>query len=329
MTGDSLFIFSFSIMLIKKIILNLIIVTVVVLVLDFTIGRTLRHFYFKETSGFHFRTTYSMEKTEADILVFGSSRANHHYIPEIFEDSLKMTFYNTGRDGNGIFFQTAVLRSALKRYTPKLIIIDYYGEFAKNEEAYDGLQSLLPYYRTHEEIRKFITLKSSFERIKLISEIYPFNSQILSIAIGNLEVNKKRYDDNKGYVPLYTVWQSKIDTISNYQVYPVDSGKIIALREFLNLAKKSEIRVLVIYSPIFQKFEKKQEIEICRDICSIENVPFWDYSKDTLFLNHSNIFRDVQHLNNNGAKFFSNLIVNRIKNDLLNAPLNMRVEQKH
>ena len=199
----SLFISNSSKMIVKKIILNIVIVGVLVFVIDFSIGRTLRYFYFKETSGLHFRTTYAMEKTEADILVFGASRANHHYIPEVFKDSLEMSFYNTGRDGNGIFFQTALLKSVLKRYSPKVIILDYAGGFEKGGEDYDRMSPLLPYYRTHEEIRSIVELKSPFERIKLLSEIYPFNSQILTIAIGNLEINKKRKPDNEGYVPLY------------------------------------------------------------------------------------------------------------------------------
>ena len=43
---------------------------------DFLIGKTLKYFYFKASSGLFQRTTYSIEKTEADILIFGSSRAN-------------------------------------------------------------------------------------------------------------------------------------------------------------------------------------------------------------------------------------------------------------
>jgi hypothetical protein len=302
--------------MIKKIIFNLAIVTSVVFVLDFAIGRTLRHFYFKETSGFHFRTTYALETTKADILVFGSSRASHHYVPEVFEDSLRMTLYNTGRDGNGILYQTAVLRSVLKRYTPKVIILDYEGVFKKNKTDYDGRSSLLPYYRTHEEVRKTINLESSCERIKLISEIYPFNSQILSITIGNLEINKNRYDDYKGYVPLYKEWQAEIDIIGTYQIYAIDSSKLIVFQKFINTAKESGAKIIVIYSPVFQKITKSQDIEICNDICSVENVPFWDFSKDTSFLNNRNLFQDVNHLNNNGAKIFSNLVVDKIKSNI-------------
>jgi hypothetical protein len=299
--------------MIKKIILNIIIVAAAVFILDFAIGKILRYFYFKESSGLHFRTTYAMEKTEADILIFGSSRANHHYVPEVFEDSLKMKFYNTGRDGNGVFYQLAVLKSILKRYSPKIILYDYAGSFAKSQNEYDRLSSLLPYYRSHEEIREIIELKSPYEKIKLISQIYPFNSLILTIAIGNLEINKNRKPDNKGYVALYKEWPSKIDSAFANAFYAVDSNKVNAFREFISRAKDSGATVFVVYSPLFQKFKRNQEIDICSEICSIEEIPFLNFSKDTLFLNNRSLFQDVGHLNNNGAIILSNSIVANIK----------------
>jgi len=65
--------------------------------------------------------------------------------------------------------------------------------------------------------------------------------------------------------------------------------KLVAesFKEFINIAKKSEAKVFVIYSPVFIKFSKNQDIDICNDICSFENVPFWDFSKDKLFLSFS------------------------------------------
>lgn len=299
--------------MVKRLLLNLLIVALVVFVLDFAIGKTLRYFYFKETSDVHFRTTYAIEKTDADILIFGSSRANHHYVPEVFEDSLKMSFYNTGRDGNGVFFQLAVLRSVLKRYTPEIIIFDYAGGFEKGEEDYDRLSSLLPYYRTHNEIRDIVELKSPYERTKLISQIYPFNSQILKIAMGNLEINKKRKSDNKGYVPLFNVWQGEIDSIDYYGNVNLDSVKIFSFREFIKLAKRSGVKVFITYSPVFLRINRNQSIEICKEICLSENVPFWDYSRDTIFLNNKDLFQDIGHLNHNGAMVFSRLVVERIQ----------------
>jgi len=302
--------------MIKKLILNISIVAVVVFVLDFAIGRTLRYFYFKETSGQHFRTTCSMETTEADLLVFGSSRANHHYVPEIFEDSLKTTFYNAGRDGNGILFQTAVLKSVLTRYFPKVIILDA-GGFNKEKDNYDRLSSLLPYYRTHKEIRSIIELKSPFEKIKLLSQIYPFNSQIIAIATGNLDFFARSKPDNKGYVALHGEWPAEISYNDAYSAYEVDANKIFALREFINIAKKSGAKIFVIYSPVFLKFKKNLDIEVGNDVCSFENVPYWDFSRDTQFLSNRHLFQDRSHLNHKGATIFSKLIVTKIKQGIL------------
>jgi hypothetical protein len=304
-------------MVVKKIILNIILVGVVVFILDFAVGTSLRYFYFKETSGFLYRTTYVMEKTQADLLIFGSSRATHNYVPAIFEDSLKMSYYNTGRDGNGIVFQTELLRSVLKRYTPKLIILDYYGDFKKDAETYDRLSSLLPYYRTHNEVRKTVELRSRFEKIKLLSEVYPFNSDIFSIGIGNLEVNKKRYADDNGYIPLSKEWHAEADSAKPEPGYTIDPLKLNALKEFIELAKNSGAKLAVIYSPIFRKFRENQEIEICKNLCSAENVSLWDYSRDTLFLNNRHLFQDVQHLNNNGATIFSNKVIQKLKSTLI------------
>ena len=119
----------------------------IVFVLDYSFGNLLRYFYFKQESGLQYRTTYSIEKTTADILIFGSSRANHHYYPNVFENRMKQSCYNVGRDGNSVLYHSAVLKGVLKRYSPKIVILDIvYGEFRQNQDSYDRLSSLLPYY---------------------------------------------------------------------------------------------------------------------------------------------------------------------------------------
>lgn len=90
--------------------LKLVVLFTIVFILDYSIGNVLRYFYFKQESGLQYRTTYSIEKTRADVLIFGSSRANHHYNPIVFENRLKQSYYNVGRDGNFIFYHSAVLK---------------------------------------------------------------------------------------------------------------------------------------------------------------------------------------------------------------------------
>jgi hypothetical protein len=306
---------------VKKIISDFLLFIAILLILDLAIGKTLRHFYFTESSGLHYRTTYSMESTRAEVLVFGASRANHHYVPEIFEDSLNMSFYNTGRDGNGVFYQEAVLKSVLKRYHPKIILFDWAGKFNNDSDSYDRLAALLPYERTHPEIRSIIGLKSRFERIKLLSEIYPFNSEILTIAIGNSEMNKKRKSDNKGYVPLTGNFVHTLESDQEISVYDIDPNKVNAFREFISIAKKSGIMVFIIFSPVYLKYSWSQEADICGKICRYEKVPFIDLSQDPTFLSNNTLFFDRGHLNNAGAILFSQLMVGKIKNHLAHSYL--------
>jgi lysophospholipase L1-like esterase len=307
----SFFILNFDGMF-KKLIVNILIVLAVVFVLDFGIGRLLRYFYFKETSGLHYRSTYSMDSTMAEVLVFGASRANHHYVPQVFEDSLHMTFYNTGRDGNGIFYEYALLKSILKRYTPKVIILENPGQFFKIQNEFDKITSLLPYYRTNKEIRQNILDESPYENIKLVSEIYPFNSQVLTILIGNLEINKKRVHDIKGYVPLDNEWQLELDSTENGYIYEKDANKINAFRKFISTARDLGIRVFIVSSPVFQKFNINRGIEVGKEICTEEKIPFFDFSRDSFFLTNRSFFQDIIHLNNKGATEFSKIVANKI-----------------
>ena len=93
----------------------------------------MRYFYFKETNGREYRAAYAIEKEKADVVVFGASRAYRHYVPDIIEDSLKMSCYNTGNYGHTILYSYATLKVILKRYTPKLIILDVEAEDFKVE----------------------------------------------------------------------------------------------------------------------------------------------------------------------------------------------------
>lgn len=288
-------------------ILKLLAFLLLVYVADFFIGNLLNNFYFKQNSGFQYRTTYAIDKTRADVLVFGSSRANHHYYPEIIESKLSMTNYNAGRDGNFIFYNYAVLEAILKRYTPKIVVLDVVkGEFRENAESYDRISTLLPYYDSHPEMRQVIELKSQFERVKLFSKIYPYNSSIFSIAIGNTEHNKKKWNDYNGFVPLNRkiAYTAKGDTTIND--FKIDSVKIEYFESFIKQCKNKGIQLFIVVSPYFliSKVTDKSII-IARKIAIDNNVNFLDYSQDTTFRLNHDLFADYSHLNLDGAKLFS------------------------
>lgn len=312
----NLFISNFKNLAIKKYLLHIAIGSAILFSIDFFLGNILNNFYFTCTSGLFQRTTFSMEETDADLLIFGTSRANHHYDVKLVEDDIGMTAYNTGRDGNSIFYQTAVLQSVLERYTPKKIILDFTGTFENSQKDYDRLSSLMPYYKTHPEIRKIVELKSPFEKIKLKSKIYPFNSLLTTIIVGNLELNQNRRKNKgayNGYVPLIGVYQKQLDSLFIKDYYELDNNKVEVFEEFIKLVTLKKIEIIVVYSPVYYLYEEDYSIKVCKDICNRYNVNFVDFSKDPDFLNSMNYFKDRTHLNSDGAKLLTNKVLEEMK----------------
>jgi len=276
----------------------------------------LRKFYFKQTSGFLYRTTYSIDSTNADILIFGSSRANHHYIPHVFEDSLKMTCYNTGRDGNFLLYNYALFKTITNRYTPKIVVFDISpNEFYYKSYEYDRLSILLPYYKNHPEIRNILYLRSPLEKYKLMSAIYPFNSNILSIAIGNTEINKKRNPDINGYVPLHgTLIDTILEKVKLSTLGLIDTNKINALNDIINTCNNNGILPVFIQSPLYQDFPPSNAYFSGIDsLAKTQNDIFWSWLDDPHFLSAPHLFKDKFHLNENGAMLFSKTVVRKLK----------------
>ena len=289
------------------------VVIIFVFCLDFLIGSALETLYFKQESGLLYRTTYSIEKTTADLLIFGSSTATHDYSPQPFESRLNTSYYNVGRDGNSIFYQYAILKAILKRYSPKIIILNFdLDEFDKTSEKTERLSSLLPYYKTHPEIRSIIEHKSHFEKFKLLSKIYPYNSSIFTIAVGNMEFNKKRSGDIKGYLPLFEEWKEPVSS-GNFLNADLDSSAVNVYKFFIKDCISARVKLYVVCSPFFNKPDYlSNSILLGHKIATENKVNFFDYSKDSSLINNHSNFADIGHLNNNGAHKFSNMIIDRI-----------------
>jgi hypothetical protein len=287
----------------------------IVFLFDFAIGKTLEHFYFTQASGPFYRTTYSLDSTNADILIFGSSRANHHYDPRVFEDSLGMTCYNTGRDGNFLLYNFAVFKTVIARYTPKIVIFDVNrNELSSTADDYERLSSLLPYKNQNSTIDQMIALRGPYEKIKCLSQIYPYNSLLLTIAIGNTRMNRDRQSDINGFVPVKGIWNQPIADIDSTALNKIDPNKEKALKEIINDCKSKGIRLLLVNSPAFLKSIASSDVNPIRQIAETGKVEFLDYSTDTAYLNNHNYFFDPLHLNDNGATMFSKALAAYLNN---------------
>ncbi|GAO44332.1 hypothetical protein [Flavihumibacter petaseus] len=299
---------------VQKFLRNFLLFLFLLVIADFAVGFLLRKFYFSQESGLEARTIYAIDKANEELIVLGSSRASHHYVPAIIGKELNMSAYNAGREGNFILYHNAVLQCMIQRYHPKVVVLDLLNkEFSVNRESYDRLATLMPFYRNHEAIRPIINLRGPFEPIKNLSAIYPYNSKLQAIAMGNLELNKSRKQDFGGYIPLERVMKRPADSVAVEGEYPIDTIKVEAFRQLVKTCSASNIRLFVICSPYYDYLRAEDpSVRIARQIAAEYSIPFWDYSVDTTFTGKADIFDDKAHLNKEGAERYSKLIADKI-----------------
>ncbi|MFC4872905.1 hypothetical protein [Negadavirga shengliensis] len=279
----------------------------IIAVLDFSLGNLLEYLYFKsgrKSSEFHL--TYSLEQADQEVLVFGSSRAQHHYIPNFFTSSNR-TFYNTGEDGQGIFYAYIILKNVLERsHKTKTIILDLQpNEFNNDDGAYDRLAELLPYYHRNKFVRKLLNEIDPYESVKTLSYLYRYNSKLLSILEDTFIPSPAPIQN--GFEPIEVSLDKTLELTDYDHQDILDFKEIETFKRFLKEAKKNHHKVYVLVSPVFRDYSHgtPETIQIAQKICRDNDVPFYTYHRDTSFLRQPDLFSDPSHLNEKGAEMYS------------------------
>ena len=301
---------------IKSFFIKLLFFAVTVAAADIIIGMILKKTYFRQRYGYDYLTTVSIETAKDPVMIFGSSRAVNIFNPSVLEKTLKLPCFNAGRVGQSVFYHYAVLKSVLKRYTPEKIILSFdAGNFEKDQEDYDRISSLLPYYKSNPEIEPVIELKGPYEKIKTISSIYPYNSLLLPIVSGNLKKDDKTDGSMKGFIPIRKTVQGPVRIINYTQKEVLDSKKINIYKAFIDECIKANIELYIVCPPYLVKpIGNDQSTETARKIANDYKVDFIDYSRDSFYIHQPQLFADFRHLNEKGAAIFTEEVASIINN---------------
>lgn len=291
----------------------------VLFILDRLIGTALEKAYQNAPQGDIKVFAHSITDPSEDIYIYGSSRAVHGYDTRIFTDSLKLSCFNSGRQNSNILYHTAILKEMLKKHTPKVIVLDVSAKeltWRTAENSKVVLASMiLPYVSRDTSFANIAQQLFPEELMKAeVSKIYPYNSMILSLAIGKRNFDKE--ENYNGYLPMHGhKVKGKIPSFTddNDQTDPFTKS---SFEDFVRTVKENNAKLYVIQSPLFvKKFNTTISLDTIKSILSRYNEPFWDYSFDTTFYKRD-LFYDNAHLNSVGADLFTKRLVSDIKADL-------------
>lgn len=313
----SLFINNFEIVLFSmgKYIIKVILFLLLLYIVDQSVGYCIRYLYFNQEKGRYYRLNYIINKTESEVLVLGSSHATNHFIPEIIENRTGVSCWNAGSQGQGILFVTILLNLIVERYKPKFIIFNIDKDYlVENNSYYDRLSELHPFYRGHNNSFNVLFSKNKADKLKIVSGLYPFNSKIINL----LYYSFVSQNDYKGYRPLTNeieitkerISELKKNTIIDSIHADVDIDYLNAFNEIVRVCNLNNIKLVLVSSPEFIPIDCYKTNYYSDLMTSVKEskCTFWDFSKDTSFWYNRELFNDGTHLNDKGAKVFSNKI---------------------
>lgn len=292
----------------KKFLVKILLFFLCVAVLDCLFGIAMQYMNDRPKGGGSKSRYYVCKESYEDVLIFGSSRAKHHYVPDVIEDTLGMTCYNAGEDGNGIILSYGFLKMISTRYLPKLIIYDVTGFDMYEDDNFKYLDILKPFYYEPGIDSLFWKVEPK-TRVMMLSNLYRYNTTCLRV-IGNFVHPMVNYP--KGYSALHRTMEYEPE-ITFKKAGTVDSVKLGFFEKFLKCANERGISMVCCVSPSYKPQIDTAYYAPVKELCDRYNIVFLDDMSDSEISSNKEYFQDSRHLNDTGARLFTSKLAKFIK----------------
>ena len=261
-------------------------------------------------------------KLDTDIAIFGTSRAEFQYNPEIIRENTGLKTYNFGLSGT----EYTALKIRWEAYihrnkTPKIVILDLdVNSLKKTHELFNKYQ-YLPYFNS-KEYQKFAKINDSNYYLEKLIPLYKYRGYEIKIYKQLLALHNTSYclDGVNGYIEHDIKWikrdYQRLKTLLekdkkriNYD-YSIFNEGLTQINSIIEDCNQKNIKLFFVWSPSYyesQLYELEYRSYIktsLEKISNNNNIPFIDYSNDSICLNRDN-FYNSSHLNKKGATLFT------------------------
>lgn len=243
-------------------------------------------------------TIFNSKAQKYDVVMLGSSRANNHFVSQMFEDKGLKTF-NYGMSGGHLFEASLMLKLMIERkYEIKNIILEADLNLS-NDKKSDGVSAkFLPYIHNSDIIKKHFSNEENFNELYYI----PFYRYI-------------KYDSKIGFREIFKI-ESKETTnaLDNLGFYPLKKHKNGNMKN--NIINLNPLKQNKYYEEIKEicKANKINFIPVMTPMCeNVVGMNYFDKVKKAYpeIHNYENVvlenkyFSSCGHMTDEGAKLFT------------------------
>lgn len=280
-----------------KIILTILVLLVV---LDYSYTWVYRH----SSNRGKVEKVFNSKGENFDVVILGSSRANNHFVPELFEKKGLKTF-NFGMSGAHLFEASLMLKLMAERhYKIKTVILEADLGLCNEKESEAIAAKFLPYIHHSEIIKNHFSSQENFRELYYI----PFYRYIdFDALIGFREMYQTATGkptnilDNLGYHPLTS---NKPGNMKN-DIRALKPIRNKYYEEIKQICKANHYNLITVMTPMCSNvkgldyFEKANQIY--PEIHNLENVVQGDQ-----------YFSSCGHMNDSGARLFTEVVLKRV-----------------
>lgn len=295
----------------KKWILSIAAVAAIVIAADLAVGAAgnALMWHMPDAGTFESDLNQALNHKRADVLILGSSKAKHHYVPQVLADSLGMSVYNAGADGHDVAYASMVLQSWLTRCRPSVVVLDICNSMVNGDWVANSIGDVKCHYGANRAVTGYIDSSGDWRlRLKLHSSLYRLNGSEVWLAKTYLKGPLPEPSD--GYSPLQgSDMKPGVTTYGPFSPSPIEAGQLQAIA---TLCRRHGIALRIVLSPnheIDNGMRRWLAAEARRS-----GVALSDFTElPGLWADH--YYKDRGHMNHTGAVKFSSIMAPLLRTD--------------
>lgn len=295
----------------KKWILSIAAIAAIVIAADLAVGAAGNALLWRmpDSGTFEADLKQALNHKRADVLILGSSKAKHHYVPQVLADSLGMSVYNAGADGHDVAYASMVLQSWLTRCHPRVVVLDICNSMVNGDWVANSIGDVKCHYGANRAVTSYIDSSGDWRlRLKLHSSLYRLNGSEVWLAKAFIKRPLPAATD--GYSPLQgSDIEHGVTTYGPFTPSPIEAGQ---LRLIAALCRQRGIALRIVLSPnheIDNGMRRWLAAEARRDGVALTDLT------ELPGLWADRYYKDRGHMNHEGAVKFSSIMAPLLRHD--------------